>query len=80
MTSYSARVNTCRVVLELFFSFAAFSAWSYDDEHTLCTSFQMSVRDEEFSRRSDIDVIMPVISLTYSEMSMVCDCSASVIP
>ena len=31
----------------------------------------------EFSRRSDIDVIMPVNSLTDSEMSTVCDCSAS---
>ena len=36
-------------------------------EHIVKTSFQMSVQAEGFSRRSDIDVIMEVMSLTDSE-------------
>ena len=45
--------------------------------HSAFRSKYQSMTKLEFSRRSDIDVIMPVNSLTDSEMSMVCDCSAS---
>jgi hypothetical protein len=85
-STYSARVIHMSGNSRAMFSFVCcfvriiYHAMNFYAVHFIPISKCQSMTKNSHGGLTLIDVIMPVISLTDSERSMVCDCSASLAP